>query len=72
MNIFRNPFIEAQVGYLLDAYDDGLRKQTEEYWRQTIVNEVLQRIESMPKEDGGYCHVVHHCDVIELIGLSRG
>jgi hypothetical protein len=52
------------------AWQDGIRKQTEKYWRQTIVNEILQRIESIPKEDGGYCYVVHHCEVIELIGLS--
>lgn len=42
-NIFRNPFIETQVGYLLDAYDDGLRKQTEEYWRTKIAGEVLTK-----------------------------
>jgi len=49
-----------------------LLKDTEEYWRTVIVNEILERVENMPKEDGGYCYVVHHCDVVELIGLSRG
>ena len=41
-NIFCNPFIEAQVGYLLDTYDAALRKQTEEYWRQTIAREIIE------------------------------
>lgn len=34
--------------------------------------EAMQSIENMPKEDGGYCHVVHHCDVIEELQLLRG
>ena len=72
LNIFRNPFIDAQVKFILDAFDDVKKQETEDYWRTTIVNEILQRIESMGKEDGGYCHVVHYCDVIELIELSKG
>ena len=27
----------------------------------------VQRVEELPKEDGGYCHVVHYCDVIAAI-----
>ena len=72
LNIFRNPFIDAQVKFILDAFDDVKKRETEDYWRTTIVNEILQRIESMGKEDGGYCHVIHYCDVIELIQLSKG
>lgn len=60
------------ISHMRIAYEDGLRKQTEEYWRTTIVNEILQRIEDMPKEDGGYCHVVHHCEVVEQILLCKG
>lgn len=71
-NIFRNPIIDTQVSMLMDTFDLALRRQTEEYWRTVIVNEILERVENMPKEDGGYCYVVHHCDVVELIGLSRG
>jgi hypothetical protein len=39
INIFRNPFIDAQVGFLIDSYEDGLRKQTESYWRKVIDKE---------------------------------
>jgi hypothetical protein len=42
LNIFRNPFIDSQVGYLIDSYENGLRKQTESYWRNTIANELLE------------------------------
>ena len=72
LNIFRNPFIDVQVGYLVDNLIDARRKETEEYWRETITKEILERMEYLPKEDGGYCHVVHYCDVIELIELSKG
>ena len=72
LNIFRNPFIDAQVKFILDAFDDVKKRETEDYWRTTIVNEILERIESMGKEDGGYYHVIHYCDVIELIELSKG
>ena len=40
-NIFRNPFVDVQVRMLLDSYDDGLRKQTESYWRNKIADEIL-------------------------------
>lgn len=72
INIFRNPYMDAQVSFLLGTLDDARRRETEDYWRTNIVNEILERIESMGKEDGGYCHVVHYCDVIELIELSKG
>lgn len=49
-----------------------LLKDEEKYWRTVIVNEILQRIEDMPKEDGGYCHVLHYCDVVEEILLCKG
>jgi len=42
LNIFRNPFIDAQIGYLIDSYEGGLRKQTESYWRETIANDILK------------------------------
>lgn len=40
-NIFRNPFVDAQVGMLLGSFDDGIRKQTESYWRDTISKEII-------------------------------
>jgi hypothetical protein len=39
INIFRNPSIDAQVGYLIDSYENSLRKQTEDYWRKVIEKE---------------------------------
>lgn len=72
INIFRNPFIDVQVGYLIDNLVDARRKETEAYWRETITKEILEHIDWIPKEDGGYCYVVHYCDVIETIGLSNG
>ena len=72
VNVFRNPFIDAQVSFLMGSLDDARRRETEQYWRTAIVNEILERIDTLPKEDGGYCHTVHYCDVIELIELSKG
>lgn len=46
-NIFRNPFIDAQVSMLMDCYDDALRKQTEQYWRSKIAGEVLTTFPNM-------------------------
>jgi hypothetical protein len=42
INIFRNPFIDSQVGYLIDSYENGLRKQTESYWRNKLADEILE------------------------------
>lgn len=72
INIFRNPHIDAQVGYLIDSMVDSRRKETEKFWRQKITQEILENIQKIPKEDGGYCFVVHLCDVEEVIDLSRG
>jgi len=38
-NIFRNPFIDAQVGYLMDIMVDARRQETEEYWRGVLEKE---------------------------------
>ena len=72
INIFRNPFIDVQVGYLIDNLVDARRKETESYWREVIVKEILERVESIPKDNGGYCHTLHYCEVIEMIDLSKG
>lgn len=72
INIFRNPFIDVQVGYLIDNLVDARRKETESYWREAIVKEILEQIESIPKDNGGYCYTLHYCDVIEMIDLSKG
>ena len=40
-NIFRNPFVDAQVSMLLGSFDDGIRKQTEQYWRDKISQEIV-------------------------------
>lgn len=47
-NIFRNPFVESQVTFLLDTYDEALRNQTEEYWRSKIAGEILRKFPHSP------------------------
>jgi hypothetical protein len=39
INIFRNPFIDAQAGYLIDMMVDARRKETEAYWREVLAKE---------------------------------
>lgn len=39
-NIFRNPYVDAQVGMLLGSFDDSVRNQTEQYWRDKISQEI--------------------------------
>lgn len=39
INIFRNPFIDAQAGYLMDMMIDARRKETESYWRAVLEKE---------------------------------
>ena len=66
INIFRNPHIDAQVGYLIDTLIDARRKETEAYWRGVVTKEVLDIIRTL-EYDGDYCKVIHSCDLIELI-----
>jgi hypothetical protein len=40
-NIFRNPNVDARVKMLLSSFDDGIRNQTEQYWRNTISQEIV-------------------------------
>jgi len=40
-NIFRNPFIDTQVGMLMDS----LYSQTEEYWRGVCASEIRELYE---------------------------
>jgi hypothetical protein len=44
LNIFRNHNIDAQVGYLIDAYQDALRSQTKGYWTEKIIIEISEMI----------------------------
>jgi hypothetical protein len=41
-NIFRNPFIDAQVGMLMDSFDKALYSQTEEHWRNICADEIRE------------------------------
>ena len=57
-NIFRNPFVDNQVKYLMDSFDGGMRKQTEDYWRRTIAEEIYDACPSVNKS--GYpCEECH-------------
>lgn len=46
LNIFRNPFIDAQVGYLVDNFDQAVRNSTEEYWRGVLEKEYQERLDA--------------------------
>lgn len=62
INIFRNPFIDVQAGYLLDSLTDARRKETEEYWTEAILNRITSRLSrEMCKEE---------CEMCEGIALS--
>ena len=66
INIFRNRNIDAQVGYFLDVYDYGLRKQTEDYWRNAIAIEIQ---DACPD----YAESNYPCpDCVEYMSLIRG
>ena len=45
INIFRNPFVDTQVGFLIDAMVDARRKETEAYWRETLEKEFQERLD---------------------------
>lgn len=70
INIFRNSFVDVQVGMLLDSLDHARRKETEDYWRKTIYQEILDEIRQTEFE-GEWCMVVHSCDLIDFIGLKN-
>jgi hypothetical protein len=33
--------VDAQVSMLLGSFDDGIRNQTEQYWREKISQEII-------------------------------
>ena len=45
-NIFRNRIVDAQVGYLMDMMVDARRKETEDYWRETLESEFQERLDA--------------------------
>lgn len=69
INIFRNPHIDAQVGYLMDSLVSARRKETEAYWRGVVTKEILDIIHSL-EYDSDYCKIIHSCDLIDEIVLG--
>jgi hypothetical protein len=67
-NIFRNPYIDAQLGYLLDTMVDARRKETEEYWRTVIAEEVRNAC-SYFRNEGIAC--IDCIETIEIIWQGR-
>ena len=65
LNIFRNPFIDAQIGYLMDTMIDARRKETEDYWTEQFANRLKQRLinEMCPSPSDEPCDI---CGGIEL------
>lgn len=66
INIFRNPFIDVQVGYLIDNMVDARRKETESYWREIIERETVNRIKYRLEDES--CAV--DCEICEGIDLA--
>ena len=73
-NIFKNSRVDAQVGYLLDTYDDALRKKTEQYWRTTIANEVFNSCPYITKDNPYACEECYEYYefIISKVGPSHG
>lgn len=44
LNLFRNPAVDPYVSHMRVIYEDSMRKQTEEYWRQKIATEIQNEI----------------------------
>lgn len=44
LNRFRNPSIDPYISNMRVIYEDNIRKQTEEYWRQKIAIEIQNEI----------------------------
>ena len=44
LNLFRNPAVDPYVSHMRVVYEDNMRKQTEEYWRQKIAIEIQKEI----------------------------
>jgi len=65
-NIFRNPNIDKQVKNLLDKFEDEINKQTEEYWR-TVIAEEIRNVCPDFKNDGVEC-----IDCLETIEIVFG
>jgi hypothetical protein len=63
-NIFRNPYTDAQLGYLLDTMVDSRRRETESYWRTVIAEEVKNSC-SYFRNDGIAC--IDCLDTIDII-----
>jgi len=57
---------ECFVPWIRECICDKLRA-----YEKRILDKLQKAIENMPKQDGGYCFVVHHCEVLEEIQLIR-
>jgi len=44
LNLFRNPAVDPYVSHMRVIYEDNMRKQTEEYWRQKIAIDIQNEI----------------------------
>ena len=40
LNIFRNPHIDSTIAHMRIAYEENMRKETEQYWRSFIAREI--------------------------------
>jgi hypothetical protein len=54
-NIFRNPYVDVQARMLVDNFEQAVRNQSEEYWRDEIAKEIYN-----------YCQC-NHCHELTLL-----
>ena len=54
-NVFRNPYMDTQARMLVDNFEQAVRNQSEDYWREEISKEIYK-----------YCQC-NHCDELTLL-----
>jgi len=54
-NVFRNPYVDVQARMLVDNFEQAVRNQSEEYWRDEIAKEIYS-----------YCQC-NHCHELTLL-----
>lgn len=59
--------IDPFISHMRIAYEEGIRNQTESYWRERIVNECIQTIKDMPWSEENWLAVDDRIDIINAL-----
>ena len=68
LNIFSHLSSEPFIPHMRIAWQDGIRKQTEEYWRAKITAEIYSDAYMQGYYDGATRSGKYHDDLVEWIG----